>query len=118
MKQLQNEYTTPEQSKRLMELGLPRWSADEYRDQKGNRHSLEGILDVELFFQNFPDNLPCWSVGRLMEIFDMCYSEKDISEKWENHNALYKGQTYMDYIMYVYEHNYMFGNLNFSKLED
>lgn len=66
---LQNNFTTPEQSKRLLELGVPRRSADEYRDQKGYRHSLEGILDVELFFQNFPDYFPCWSVGRLIEIF-------------------------------------------------
>ena len=75
--------------------------------------------DIACFHPKTFIYLPCWSVGRLMEIFDMCYcSEKDISEKWENHNALYKGQTYMDYIMYVYEHNYMFGNLNFSKLEE
>ena len=72
MKRLQNNFTTVEQGKRLLELGVPRWSADEYRDQKGYRHSLEGILDVELFFQNFPDYLPCWSVGRLLEIIALC----------------------------------------------
>ena len=44
IKKLQNNFTTPEQLKILLELGVPRWSADEYRDQKGYRHSLEGIL--------------------------------------------------------------------------
>ena len=72
MGKLQNNFTTPEQSKRLLELGAPRWSADEYRDEKGYRHSLQGILDVELFFQNFPDCFPCWSVGRLIEIAWIC----------------------------------------------
>lgn len=82
MKKLQNNFTKPEQSKRLFELGVPRWSADEYRDQKGHRHSLELILDVELFFQNFPDYLPCWSVGRLMEIAHIC-SDSTLSYKEE-----------------------------------
>ena len=77
MKTLQNNFTTTEQSKRLLELGVPRWSADEYRDQKGYRHSLDGILDVELFFQNFPDYLPCWSVGRLIEIFVIARGYED-----------------------------------------
>lgn len=79
MKKLQNDFTTPEQSKRLLELGVPRWTANEYRDEKGYRHTLEGILDVELFFQNFPDYLPCWSVGRLMEIYDICVEN---TESW------------------------------------
>lgn len=76
MKTLQNNFTTPEQSKRLLELGVPRWSADEYRNPKGYRNSLDGILDVELFFQNLPGYLPCWSVGRLMEIIDICVTNE------------------------------------------
>ena len=74
-----------------------------------------------IFFFEFYKNIfyPCWSVGRLMEIFDICcYSETDVNEKWENYNELHKGQTYINYIMYVFEHNYMCGKLNFSKLED
>lgn len=72
-----------EQSKRLLELGVPRRTADEYRDSKGFRHSLEGILDIELFFQNFPEDIPCWSTGRLLEILDtVCYHVQ--GEHWFN----------------------------------
>lgn len=35
MKQLQNDFTTPEQSKRLLELGVPRWSANGLQTCRG-----------------------------------------------------------------------------------
>ena len=44
---------------------------------------LEGILDIELFFQNFPEDIPCWSTGRLLEILDtVCYHVQ--GEHWFN----------------------------------
>lgn len=109
MKTLQNNFTTPEQSNRLLEIGVPRWSADEYRDQKGYRHSLEGILDIELFFQNFPDYLPCWSVGRLIEIFLLCTPYKEISLHCEN-----LVEQMVVSIFMVHKDNL----IDFSKLED
>lgn len=142
IKKLQNDYTTPEQSKRLLELGVPADSANYcyYVKDKcapieiippGNRDTqhtfstfAKGYNDVfypenpSLFEWDNVDVLPSWSVGRLIEIFDICYSGTDVNEKWENHNALHKGQTYMNYIMYVFDYNYMCGKLDFSKLEE
>lgn len=74
MKKLQKNYTTPEQSKRLLELGLPADSAD--------LGIVEDIMhgDVEILrvpysqwckgYENI--STPCWSVGRLIEISLIC----------------------------------------------
>ena len=64
MKQLQKDYTTPEQSKRLLELGLPADSAD------------CGIIQDDTIstkhFGNVPNVNVSWSVGRLIEIELIC----------------------------------------------
>ena len=122
MKNLQNNFTTPEQSKRLLELGVPADSADMYYHLENYQYYVRDEFSIKQndFFEFYKNIFyPCWSVGRLMEIFDICcYSETDVNEKWENYNELHKGQTYINYIMYVFDHNYMCGKLNFSKLED
>ena len=70
---LQNNFTTPEQSKRLLELGVPANSADCYYDLMAEedtpywRHEKE---NVNLFSFSFIK--PCWSVGRLIEIYEAC----------------------------------------------
>ena len=110
MKTLQNNFTTPEQSKRLLELGVPRWTADEYRDIKGFRHSLEGILDIELYFQNFPECTPCWSVGRLIEIFEICTPYKISQSEFTG--------TYIVQICKAFLFAKEMKSLDFSKLEE
>ena len=85
IKKLQNNFTTPEQSKRLLELGVPADSADMLWD--GCVYPTDGWE-----FDDFPTYsdkpfsyyqslyrqedvahiLPCWSVGRLIEIFTTC----------------------------------------------
>lgn len=112
MRKLQNNFTTQEQSKRLLELGVPRWTADEYRDEKGYRHTLEGILDVELFFQNFPYYLPCWSVGRLMEIYDTCV------ENIESWPVVKQDISYLINTIVAIDYAVKEGRIDFSKLED
>ena len=82
MKKLQNNFTTPEQSKRLLELGVPADSADCYYDKYRilplllfNGDTMQDLLDA-----NEPEDpdeyLPCWSVGRLIEIYEICSGEK------------------------------------------
>ena len=69
MKTLQNNYTTPEQSKRLLELGVPADSADCYYNDHDILFIAEGVIS------KFPMTYaytPCWSVGRLMEIYGIC----------------------------------------------
>lgn len=72
MKELQNNYTTVEQSKRLLELGLPADSADlliepgcDVKKTIAYWTVFTGIIDHEKL-------IPCWSVGRLMDIIDNC----------------------------------------------
>ena len=128
IKKLQHCFTNRKQSKRLLELGVPADSADCFfylnSNDSDNPHILykklsEKQADYDSPFSSIKALLyPCWSVGRLMEIFDICYTEEDADAKWENHNALHKDQTYLDYIMYVFEHNYMCGKLDFSKMSE
>lgn len=79
MKKLQNNFTTPEQSKRLLELGVSADSADCYllrTHTKGDTFTVE-VLHDELYskkdkFTNMLEYLPCWSAGRLIEILMVC----------------------------------------------
>jgi hypothetical protein len=67
MKKLQNNFTTPEQSKRLLELGVPADSADMYytRTNPIPKVYIEGTT-------RHAYHTPCWSVGRLIEIYLIC----------------------------------------------
>jgi hypothetical protein len=69
MKTLQNNFTTIEQSKRLLELGVPADSADCYYvtsvGKKPNIIHSEFHFDVKC--KTTPK--PCWSVGRLIELY-------------------------------------------------
>lgn len=75
-KNLQNNLITPEQSKRLLELGVPADSADctfKKRIEDGG-YSVYWTAYLEDFTGPVKADsiLPCWSVGRLMEIIDNC----------------------------------------------
>lgn len=73
MKTLQNDFTTPEQSKRLLELGVPADSANCYYDgRKILRARSEAWMLEPNFFKEYSYFTPCWSVGRLIEIFEIC----------------------------------------------
>lgn len=108
IKRLQNNFTTPEQSKRLLELGVPADSADlqipyiEYYDLSPSdnekiiqyyeylapifwdetEHGLlpkdkvvwEREFAGEKYDGHTTEFIPCWSVGRLREIFCICSS--------------------------------------------
>ena len=64
---LQNNYTTPEQSKRLLKLGVPANTGDCYFTESGKKEIKNTALDI-LY-------TPCWSVGRLIEIYEICTGE-------------------------------------------
>ena len=70
MIQLQNNFTTPEQSKRLLDLGLPADSADCYYISYGAVYVIpNGGYDDKYIFLHEVGYTPCWSVGRLIEIW-------------------------------------------------
>ena len=82
MRKLQNNYTTPEQAKRLLELGLPEDTADCYFHEN-RRKELSRIfhcgdqtyseqLTTAFTYEIAPNMRPCWSAGRLIEIYEIC----------------------------------------------
>ena len=79
MKKLQNNFTTMEQSKRLLELGVPADSADFYwifKDSVVPTIVNEGTVfsaweKTHKLICHDTDMIPCWSVGRLIEIYNI-----------------------------------------------
>ena len=69
MKQLQNNFTTVEQSKRLLELGVPADSADMYYKDVINTPYMFIPNVVFSKYKVVESITPCWSVGRLIEIY-------------------------------------------------
>ena len=111
MKNLQNNFTTPKQSKMLLELGVPIYSADLYYNKFG---ALEAIPEYRNFSE-FCDStdIPCWSVGRLIEICKICEQKKYYEQLCEE---LQYSQNYCVVII-----SHIIANLpiiDFSKLEE
>ena len=79
MKELQDNFTTVEQSKRLIELGVPRNSADCYRWDFGEQFNIRYSSEVHTIYfdyqKSWKDKIPCWSAGRLIEIYELCAGE-------------------------------------------
>ena len=101
MKKLQSNFTTPEQSKRLLELGVPAWTANCYYTEYGKIEIKNTALDIL-----YP---PCWSVGRLIEIYCLLVDER--------YSVEFIGQIHtnpMDKILSMLE----YVKLDFSKLEE
>lgn len=79
MKKLQCNFTTPEQSKRLLELGVPADSADLFysKFECETFGNIPTLCYDKKYSDIVPDGyekdyLPCWSVGRLIEIYHIC----------------------------------------------
>ena len=118
MKTLQNNFTTPEQSKRLLELGVPADSADCFYSHYIKTYAHSEHVEIIWFRPRFitDDNkpdwsarlidgmqtyIPCWTVGRLIEIRDIC-------TKYRITHADFNGNYMENIIMSFY----------FSKLEE
>ena len=121
MKTFQNTYTTIEQSKRLLELGLPKDTADMFYSEL-----LHGGYETYPYIciGHYVDSLttvPCWSVGRLMSIIDICNKETknftgDYPTPFTIDNQL--GITYIEYLVNAIEYGIESDELDLSKLED
>lgn len=101
MKQLQCNFTTQEQSKRLLELGVPAWTADCYYNEYGKIEIKNTALDGL-----YPS---CWSVGRLMEIYEI------VGDNAGQCVTTTKGTSRIESLVKLYEENAIL--LDFSKLE-
>ncbi len=75
MKKLKNNFTNVEQSKRLLELGVPKYSADMwYVGSLGAPRKYAPFPSFSYHFDGviYERDVPCWSVGRLIEIHLKC----------------------------------------------
>ena len=115
MKRLQNNFTTPEQSNRLLELGVPAWTADCYYYDMFDKHTKVSYIDAN---KDYKWNLeseytpkPCWSVGRLMQIFAICFDPDFI-----HFDTFANGINFLQQMMDKFE-TYE-ENMDFSKLEE
>ena len=130
MKKLQNNFTTPEQAKRLLELGVPAISADCYfgsypghPDWAVIRQSEFDTEDDALFRLN-EDIIPCWSVGRLIEIYEYCsgkkYERKSARLVREGNVSVMKELTIIEDVIgdIVNARLYIYPHMDFSKLEE
>ena len=110
MKKLQNNFTTPKQSKRLLELGVPADSADMFYSAPTSEYpTIKAIA-----YGHIPhrESIPCWSVGRLIEIYTKCFNE---TETLFSRIVFNKGWS-IDSLLLVIKED--FNLLDFSKLEE
>lgn len=111
MGKLQSNFTTTEQSKRLLELGVPEWTADCF--YKLDLYSFK----TEMCFTKEDSLLhhytPCWSVGRLIEIMKICAKPKEQAAMVEE--ILYC-KDLVELLVYMIEANKQV--IDFSKLNE
>lgn len=68
------QYTTIEQSKRLVELGLAPKTADLYYDSNGDiKMPTNGFFGNKVFFEEYPEYKPAWSVEALLKVIPCPY---------------------------------------------
>ena len=113
MKTLQKDLTTPEQSKRLLELGVPKVTANYYydsRDFKPQAHEVRGHWNEEDDYaaRRGYKITPLWSAGRLIEIYEICFGGY--------FNSRYLGHTLMEDVLLKIEEQ--IDSMDFSKLEE
>ena len=120
MKKLQNNFTNINQIIRLLELGVPADSADMYVEcywcyggnsmwrYKVDSHEMFG--DRKQIGKGVGEIRPCWSVGRLIEIYQI------VGEEAGQCISCSKNQTQVESLVQLYEEN--IGLLDFSKLEE
>ena len=114
MKTLQNNFTTPEQSKRLLELGVPADSADCVHTYLGIKILPEGIKysNYDWMVADGDDRIPCWSVGQLMAIY---FISKGL-DYWSPQFKKYQIENSAGYFVAIIEENIK--DLDLSKLEE
>ena len=122
-KKIQNMFTTSEQSKRLLDIEVPVDSADCCVENTWDGLMIYVFRGGETYSTIDEDEhpniqYPCWSVGRLMELFDVCYSGNE-DDEWPKLTAMAdKCGTVSEYIVKIFELASKKGELDFSKLEE
>jgi hypothetical protein len=107
MSKLQNDFTTKQQSEKLLALGMPRLSANFYYDDE---NEIQIVRDPEFELQS-KGYFPCWSVGLLMKIFAICF-DPDFIE----FDIFADGTTFLQQMIDKFET--CIDAMDFSKLEE
>ena len=117
MKKLQNNFTTPEQSKRLLELSVPADSADCVHTYLGIRILPEGIVysNYDWMVADGDNRTPCWSVGRLIEIDLICRNTKSDKGLIPRLFVIYNPNILEELVSYIER---TVSEYDFSKLEE
>ena len=127
---LQNNFTTIEQSKKLLELGVPEWTADMFYDVNSEKKYRSWEFCPEIIPLNttyrkyiaYGENFdvfkheyfyPCWTVGRLIEIMNIC-SIHDIVSIYRTDRDV----TQIDIIIETIINRINGNSIDFSKLEE
>ena len=127
---LQNNFTTIEQSKKLLELGIPEWTADMFYDVNSEKKYRSWEFCPEIIPLNttyrkyiaYGENFdvfkheyfyPCWTVGRLIEIMNIC-SMHDIVSIYRTDRDV----TQIDIIIETIINRINGNSIDFSKLEE
>ena len=126
MKNLQNNFTAPEQSKRLLELGVPAdsadciwWSDDDFTSgylsiiPYNKIFSNDRRLDKNEEVDNWK-KLPCWSVGRLIEIIGICAGMEYIDFE----TLVYMKLELSEKLIIMINDFVLYNKIDFSKLEE
>ena len=80
--ELQKHFTTQEQSEKLLAMGVPAESADCYYSQTHRRVvTVDEECDKRELFKAIT---PCWSTGRLIEIFNIVTPKQERFLFWMN----------------------------------
>ena len=127
---MKNNFTTFEQSKRLIELGIPVDTSDcvgyivdksdifnEYF-QKGEtritainpRHTYTQVTTLNCGEVWIDEPFPCWSVGRLIDIIN--------NSTKLGYLVLYSSDILIERLIKVIENHSKFNEIDFSKLEE
>lgn len=110
MSKLQSNFTTLEQSRMLLELGVPADSADCFYDHYRNLEVRTYSKLASTFFETYTRFTPCWSVGRLIEILEI------VGENAGQCVSTTKSTSRIESLVQLYEENATL--LDFSKLEE
>ena len=108
MSKLQNDFTTKQQSEKLLALGMPRLSANFYYDDE---NEVQIVKDPEFELQS-KGYFPCWSVGRLIEVYDTCLPDNG---DWPNY---FKYGNLLEYVIDCIDVAIEKELIDFSKLEE
>lgn len=112
MKKLKNNFTTLEQSKMLLVLGVPANSADcryELAIHDGGIGQVFCVLGGVIH----SNDIPCWSVGRLMEIIKIC---SDLPIDWAG--GLNEEREILEVVDSTLYALCLGNHMDFSKLDD